>query len=383
MRARVLLVAAFLVGGFFILTSVARWRGTRLLERFGDGPLWSGPDKARSAGLSADEVNNIDIYKTANMATVNITSVVYKEDWFFRLVPVEGSGSGFLVDADGIILTNDHVVSGGEGPQKLTVTLSDGSTHEARVLYGDRGFDLALLKINPKKKLPFLHLGDSDQLQVGQKVLAIGNPFGLSGTLTIGVISALNRSVPTEDGRGMEDMIQTDAAINPGNSGGPLLDSNGNVVGINTMIVGAANIGIGFALPINRAKTALDDYRERGHFVRPYLGVSTLYVAGDLAEALELPTEGGLLVYRVEGGSPASEAGLRGARRRVIVGRYEIPVGGDLITAVDGRPVDGKNFLDRALRRKRPGDTAELTIIRDGRTMKIRTKLGEAAVQKL
>ena len=134
MRARVLLVAAFLVGGFFLMTSVARWRGTRLLERFGDGPLWSGPDKARSAGLSADEVNNIEIYKTANLATVNITTVVYKEDWFFRLVPVEGSGSGFLVDADGIILTNEHVVSGGEGPQKLTVTLSDGSTHEARVL---------------------------------------------------------------------------------------------------------------------------------------------------------------------------------------------------------------------------------------------------------
>ncbi len=387
MRTRVVLLTALLVGGFVYLTSVARWKGSGEAARpAGNGSLWTGPDKAESAGLSTDEVNNIDVYKTANLATVNITTVVYRENWWIgRLVPEEGAGSGFVVDPDGLIITNFHVVSGGGGsPGKLTVTLSDGTTYDARSLYGDRGNDLAILKINPKKKLPFLKLGDSDHLQVGQKVLAIGNPFGLAGTLTTGVISALNRSVPTDDEVGMEDMIQTDAAINPGNSGGPLLDSQGNVIGVNTMIVGAANIGIGFALPINHVKSALDDYRERGRYARPFLGIWTLYISGGLAEALDLPSEGGLLIYRIERGSPADEAGLRGARRRVIVGGvYEVPVGGDLIVAVDGRPVDGKNFVERALRRKRPGDTVEMTLYRDGRTMKVKVKLGEAPIQKL
>jgi S1-C subfamily serine protease len=381
MTKRSLVWAALLVAGFVYLTSVARWNLRRVIDPARTtGRLWSEPERARTAGLSTDELDNIEIYKKANLATVNITSVVYRENWFFQLVPVEGSGSGFVIDPDGLILTNYHVVSG--RPQKLSVTLSDRSTYSARVLYPDRRNDLALLKINPKKKLPFLKLGDSDQLQVGQKVLAIGNPFGLSGTLTTGVISSLNRSIQDETGRTMEDMVQTDAAINPGNSGGPLLDSQGSVIGINTMIVGAANVGIGFALPINRAKVMLDDYQSRGRYSRPYLGgIRTFYVYGDLAEALDLPAEGGYLVLSVERGSPADEAGLRGARDSVIIGNYEIPVGGDLIMAVDGRPVDRSITLDTMYSRKRPGDVIELTIYRNGRTMKIRVKLGEAPIQ--
>jgi len=377
MRIRSVLLAGLLVAGAVYLTSVMRW-GPRhaALDDPGSGPMWSAPDKARSAGLSADELNNIEIYKTANQATVNISTVQYQEDWFFRYVPVEGAGSGFLIDADGRILTNYHVVA---GPQaRISVILADRSRYDAAILYREPDNDLALLKIEPKKKLPYLRLGDSDNLQVGQKVLAIGNPFGLDGTLTTGVISALHRTVPDERGRPMEDMIQTDAAINPGNSGGPLLDSQGNVIGVNTMIVGARNAGIGFALPINRVKVLLDDYQRITRYGRPTLGVRVLAISGPLAEALDLPSEGGLLVVSVPAGSPAAAAGIRGARQRVSAYGYIIPIGGDLIMAVDGKPVGSTAELERALRSKRPGDTVALTVYRDGRTIKVPVKLGAA-----
>ncbi len=375
MKTRSVLLAGLLSAGFIYMTSVADWNPFRLLKPVADaGQLWSDPERARTAGLSTDEVNNIDIYKLANQATVNISTVVYRENWFIGVVPVEGAGSGFLIDADGRILTNYHVV-GGRGAQ-IKVILADRSTYPAKVLYSERDSDVALLKIEPKKKLPFLRLGDSDGLQVGQKVLAIGNPFGLEGTLTTGIISSLHRSVPSEDGQNMEDMIQTDAAINPGNSGGPLLDSQGNVIGINTMIVGAANVGIGFALPISRAKGVLDDYRTEG--TRPLLGVSGRYLSGELAEALDLPAEGGILVFTVQSGSPAAQAGVRGARRRAIIGNYEIPIGGDFIMAIDGRAVESDAALRSATRGKRAGDTIELTIYRDGRMVKLPVKLGQA-----
>ena len=381
MKMRIFVLAALLVGGFVAVTSVSRWNPRRLLEPVREaGRLWAEPDRARSAGLSADELNNVDIYKSAGTATVNVTTVVYQENWFFQLVPVQGAGSGFLIDPGGLILSNYHVVGG--RPDRLSVTLSDRSTYDARVLYTDRANDLALVKIEPKKKLPFLKLGDSDNLQVGQKVLAIGNPFGLSGTLTTGIISSLSRSLQTEDGA-LEDMIQTDASINRGNSGGPLLDSQGNVIGVNTAILGEANLGIGFAMPINRAKAMLEDYQSQRTSARAYLGVQPFYVAGELAEALDLPAEGGLLVQRVERASPAAEAGIRGPSGSVIVGGYRIGVGGDLIMAMDGRAVDGNDFLRRALRRKRPGDTAELTIYRSGRTLKLRVRLAEGTATRL
>ncbi|HVX68036.1 MAG TPA: PDZ domain-containing protein, partial [Bryobacteraceae bacterium] len=176
------------------------------------------------------------------------------------------------------------------------------------------------------------------------------------------------------------NMVQTDAAINPGNSGGPLLDSHGNVIGINTAIYGpGSNIGIGFALPINRAKVMLNEYAEKGRFAPPRLGVSVLYVSGDLADALSLPAEGGLLVVEVERGSAAEAAGLRGARRTAVIGNYEIPVGGDLIMNIDGRAVESRNALSRIMNRKRPGEFMELTVFRGGRTVKIRVKLGEGS----
>ena len=378
MKIRSVLLAALLVGGFVYLTSVARWSPRDLFAPVaGVGRLWSEPDRAKTAGLSSDELNNIEVYKAANQATVNITTRVYREDWFFSY-PVDGAGSGFLIDVDGRVLTNNHVVSG-RGAE-IKVRLPDRSDYTAKVLYQDPSNDLALLKIEPKKKLPFLKLGESNSLQVGQKVLAIGNPFGLEGTLTTGIISSLHRSVRGEDGGGMDDMVQTDAAINPGNSGGPLLDSQGNVIGINTMIVGDASVGVGFAIPIDRAKSVLQDFRTESQYGRPQLGVNGQYLAGDLAQDLDLPVEGGILVFSVESGSAAQQAGIRGARQRVRVGRYLIPAGGDFITAIDGRAVDNTS-LDRATRGKKPGDAVELTIFRDGRTMKVKVVFGRGEQQ--
>lgn len=374
MKPRVLLFGALVAGAFLYLTTVAQWNPREVLS---SGPrpasaLYTGT--AAAPALDPAERNNIEIYTAAAPATVNITSVVYEETWFFEIVPRRGTGSGFLISEDGLILTNSHVIEG--EPRELQVTLHDQSRYRAQILADDPRSDLALLKITPRRKLPFLKLGNSDNLQVGQKVLAIGNPFGLAGTLTTGVVSALHRSI-SDANRTLEDMIQTDAAINPGNSGGPLLDSAGNVIGINTAILGpGGNIGIGFAIPVNRAKLMLEWYQTTGR-PAPRLGVSVLPISGDLAELLELPAEGGLLILQVEAGSPAARAGLRGATRRVMIYNYRIPVGGDLVMAVDGRPVAGRrDAITSALNRKRPGDSLELTIYRDGRTMKLKVPLG-------
>jgi S1-C subfamily serine protease len=374
MRLRPLLWALILVGGFYYVTSVAHWNVGQLVRK--TAASWSSPATATTAGFSTDEGNNIDIYKSAHLATVNITSVVWREGWFFQLYPEKGTGSGFIISPDGRILTNLHVISGGS---QLTVTLANKKQYKARLLGRDSRNDLALIKIDPRESLSVLKLGDSDPLQVGQKVLAIGNPFGLEGTLTTGVVSSLGRSIQDENGRPLEGMIQTDAAINFGNSGGPLLDSHGNAIGINTAIYGSqGSIGIGFAMPINRAKAMLDEFQARGHVARPMFGVQTVLVQGDFAQALDLPAEGGLLVQSVEAGSAAEEAGIRGPRQVVIVGNVQLGVGGDLIVAVDGNPVTHDDDLQRAMNHKRAGDNMQLTINRGGKTQKINVKLGAA-----
>jgi S1-C subfamily serine protease len=333
---------------------------------------WSEPTAVHGAGLTPEEQNNIDIYKFARLATVYITSTTVRRDFFYQPVATQSLGSGFLINEDGFILTNYHVIS---GSSRIQVTLSDQSQYYARALDTDRSDDLALIKINPKKKAPFLKLGDSDHLQVGQKVLAIGNPFGLEGTLTVGVVSSIGRKINSESDQQLEGMIQTDAAINGGNSGGPLLDSDGVVIGINTAILGQTNIGIGFALPINRAKALLTDFQAGRVTERPKVGITTEYVAGDLAEALGLPRRGGLLVQRVIRGSSEYAAGIRGAREIVAIGNVELGIGGDLITAIDGQPVTSEDALVKAIARKRVGDTIVLTINRNGRTLNIPVKL--------
>jgi S1-C subfamily serine protease len=372
-----------LVAGFLYITSAAHWDVGRVLQPVRSvGRLWSEPTAAQTAGFSADEQNNIEIYKNARDATVNITSVVYREDWFFRY-PLEGAGSGFIIKPTGEILTNNHVVNGGGGERAdLTVTLADKKVYKAKVLGTDPRNDLALIRIDTGRKLPSLPLGNSDALVVGQKVLAIGNPFRFEGTLTTGVVSSLGRTIDTEENRRLEGMIQTDAAINPGNSGGPLLDSHGNVIGINTAIYGQqGSIGIGFAMPINRAKSMLEEFQQHGHISRPSLGVRTVYVAGDLAGMLELPLQGGLLIQTVERGSAAEAAGLRGPSRMVVVGGFQLGIGGDLILAADGQNIEDNNTLPTLLNRKRGGDMLELTLYRNGQTQKVQVKLGEAPQQ--
>src|SRR3984957_2374149 len=375
MRLRPFIWAAALVGGFWYVTSVAHWSMGQIWPPLREaGRLWTAPSSAHTAGFSTDENNNIEIYKMARPATVNITSIVYREDFFFQVYPQEGTGSGFILKPDGLILTNNHVVS---GSAQLTVTLAgDKKQYKARVLGTDPRNDLALVKIQAVQQLPFLKLGDSDNLLVGQKVLAIGNPFGLGGTLTTGIVSSLGRTLQPSEGRRLEGMIQTDAAINPGNSGGPLLDSHGAVIGINTAILGEGNIGIGFALPINRAKSMLDEFQAKGRVTRPFLGIQTIYIAGDVAVDLGLPAEGGLLIQAVEHNSPASQADLRGPTRVAIAGNYRIGIGGDLIVAVDGQLVESTDSLQRVLNRKRVGETMDLTIYRNKHTLHVRVTLG-------
>jgi S1-C subfamily serine protease len=376
MRLRTFLIAAVLVGVFVYLTS----RQNSPVRTFwrDQGPSWTGPTVAHSAGLSSDETNNIEIYKSSKESVVYITSTVYQRDFFFGVQAVQGLGSGFLINSDGQILTNFHVIS---GSSDVEVTMPpDQSRYKARVLMRDRGHDLALIQIDPKKKLSsFLRLGDSESLQVGQKVLAIGNPFGLAGTLTTGIVSSLHRKIQSEDRGDLEDMIQTDASINSGNSGGPLLDSQGNVIGINTAIYGpgGGSVGIGFAMPINRAKEMLGDFRSGKRPASSAIGVTTYALSGDLAEQLRLPRSGGLLVARVIARSPASAAGLRGATQQVRVGNYLLQVGGDLITAVDGKKVEEENAITQAVARKHAGETLNLTVLRDGRSMDIKVTLSE------
>ena len=341
----------------------------------GSGPVWEGPASAAST-FTADEQNNIDIYKASRDATVNITTQQYQRDWFFQPYPVKGAGSGFIVNADGLIITNNHVVKGSE---QLTVTLEDKKSYKATVAGYDPQHDLALVKIDAGRKLPWLRLGDSENLVVGQKVLAIGNPFEFGGTLTTGIVSSLDRTISTEDNRQLEGMIQTDAAINPGNSGGPLLNSHGDVIGINTAIYGSqGSIGIGFATPINRIKGLLDQFEKTGHVAPPWLGVQTVFISEDLSQMLELPRKGGLLIQQIERGSPAQAAGLRGPRQMVYVGNYPLGIGGDLIQAVDGQPAGNSDVLKHAMDKKRAGDNLELTVYRNGATEKVNVKLGEA-----
>jgi len=389
MKWRVLLLAAVIAGGFVYLTSGEH---SPLSAWFGESgkpavppvvPVFGGPSVVQSAGLSGDEQNNIDIYKAAREATVHITSTVLQRNFFFDVYPAKETGSGFLISNDGLILTNNHVVS---GAQEVRVTLSDRSEYKADIIDRDESNDLALIRIKPKTaKVPTLKLGDSDKLQVGQKVLAIGNPFGLDGTLTVGVVSSIGREIRAdESGRTLEGLIQTDAAINPGNSGGPLLDSQGFVVGVNTAIYGpGGNIGIGFAMPISRTKALLESFSAGKKLERPRLGVRGGIVAGDLAEALQLPVQGGFLVETVDAGSPAAVAGVRGGRREVIVGNLRVVIGGDLVMAIDGHAVDRQDSIARVMAQKRVGDKVELTLFREGKALKLNVPLTSALGQKL
>ena len=364
-------LAALMSAAFVLWTTSPRWLAREAPVLPPADPFWT---EAQSSGLTQEELANIDIYNRAASATVNVTSTVLRQNWFFDVYPTSESGSGFLIDDQGRILTNHHVVKGGS--QIQVTLLHDEASYDADLLAFDEASDLALIRIEPDKEIPYLTIGDSENLKVGQKVLAIGNPFGLEGTLTTGVISSLGRTIRDNDSL-LEDMIQTDAAINPGNSGGPLLDSSGHVIGVNTAIYGpGGNIGIGFAMPISRVKPLLQFVLSDGSS-RPAepLGLRSLYLPTRLSNALELADQPGFLIVDVNRGSAAAEAGLRGADREVIVSNYRIPVGGDLIVAVDGRRVTHRRVMSQALSLKAGGDAVKLTIVREAREMDVTVKL--------
>jgi S1-C subfamily serine protease len=331
----------------------------------------------RDATLTSDESINVRIYRQASPAVANILTKATEYDFFMDPVPVEGAGSGFVIDPRGYILTNYHVV---EGAQSIEVVLGDQSRYPAKFIGADQRNDVALLKIDPKgKQLIALKLGDSGSLQVGQKVLAIGNPFGFQSTLTTGVVSALGRTVQTSQTTFIDEAIQTDAAINRGNSGGPLINSHGEVIGINSAIYtpSGTTAGIGFAIPVNTAKNIANDLMTDGRVHRAFLGVETLPIGGWLSEALDLPVKEGLLVERATKGGPAAAAGVHGGDRIAEAGMRKIAIGGDVITAIDNQKVATQLDVNLALNHKRPGDSVTVTVYRGGKKMDIPVKLGE------
>jgi S1-C subfamily serine protease len=332
---------------------------------------------SRDAALTDDEAINVRVYRQASPAVANILTKATEYDFFMDPVPVEGAGSGFVIDEKGYILTNFHVV---QEAQSIEVVLGDQSRYPGKFVGADQRNDVALVKIDPKgKHLVALPLGDSAALQVGQKVLAIGNPFGFQSTLTTGVVSALGRTVQTSQTTFIDEAIQTDAAINRGNSGGPLINSHGEVIGINSAIYtpSGTTAGIGFAIPINGAKRIAQDLITEGRVHLAYLGVQALPVGGYLAEALDLPVQEGLLVEVAAKGSPAAAAGVRGGDRVAQAGMQRIAIGGDVITAIDDHKVASLMDLNVILNRKRPGDTVTLTVYRGGKKMEIAVKLSE------
>jgi S1-C subfamily serine protease len=341
------------------------------------------PAATAAPTLDAEETENVSIYKQAAPSVANIVTRAVAYDFFYGAVPTEGAGSGFLIDTDGHILTNNHVI---DEASTIEVTFGgiDHTTYKASVLGADTRNDIALLKINlGSHKLVPLTLGDSSGLQVGQRVLAIGNPFGqFSSTLTTGVVSALGRTVQTSDRTFIDQAIQTDAAINRGNSGGPLLNSHGQVIGINSAIFSPTEsettVGIGFAIPINTARRVAEDLITTGHVQMAVLGIQGRALWPELANALNLSTNQGVLIEQVASNGPAAQAGIRGGSRTILAGLQELRIGGDVLTAIDGTPVTNNSDLTILLNRHRPGDTVTATIIRDGKKMNIKVKLGSA-----
>jgi len=348
-----------------------------------DAPNWvSRPAKvelSEAAGpekLDPDEQNNVEVYHKAIPSVVNITTKTMAYDFFYGPVPEQGQGSGFIIDKQGHILTNYHVV--GDATQ-VEVTLHNKKTYKAVVIGRDRGHDLAVVQIQAPEVVAAV-LGDSSSLQVGQKVFAIGNPFGLAGTMTRGIISSL-RPIRSPEGAFIDEAIQTDAAINPGNSGGPLLNSHGEVIGINSLIAtGGSNqsAGIGFAIPINTAKAVLNDLITLGTVRRPSLGVVSLPIGPELAQEMGLPADYGILIVRTVPGGAAERAGLKGGNQRAYLGTTPIMIGGDLIVAIDGESIGDQQDLSNAMNKHRAGETVTVTVYRNKRKVDVKVVLGEA-----
>ena len=374
-----------------LATSVFAASAVLLYDRFGSDLLgrWVGArtEKTLNASKSiesitdpsvaTDEQNNREIYTAMSPGVVNITSTVYVQDWF-NAYPKQGTGSGSILDREGLILTNFPVIQEAE---KLEVSLSNKHNYQAKVIGFDPDNDLAVIKIDaPASELSTIPLGESKDVFVGQKVLAIGNPFGFDHTLTTGIVSGLSRPIRSEfTQRLIEGVIQTDAAINPGNSGGPLLNSKGQMIGINTMIFSptGSSVGIGFAVPVETAKLVVDDILKYGRVRKPKLGISPIPLSARLSEVLQLPVKEGMLIAEVVPGGSADKAGIRGATQQVQIGRYLIPVGGDIIISADNQPIRSNDDLDRALKGKNIGDKIQVEIMRGSRKTTLTVQLAE------
>jgi len=378
---RPLLLTLAIAGGFFYFTT---WRSNSRASASHSANLLSHPtdveitEAAPGEVLDGEEQNNISVYRKNIPSVVNVTSRAVTFDFFYGMVPQEGQGSGFVIDKDGHILTNYHVIA---DARQVEVTLHNRKKYKATVVGTDPAHDLAVILIKAPDLVPSV-LGDSRNLQVGQKVYAIGNPFGLAGTMTRGIVSSI-RPVSEPNGARIDEAIQTDAAINPGNSGGPLMNGHGEVIGINTMILSNTNqsAGIGFAIPINTAKAVLNDLMTLGRVRRPALGVRTIPVGPELADELALPVDYGLLIVQVTPGGSADLAGLRGGTDRAYLGNIPITLGGDLIVAIDGEKVQDEQDLSQMMDNHRAGDTVKVTIYRNKKKLEVSVALGEARQQ--
>jgi S1-C subfamily serine protease len=379
MKMRKLLMVVLLVGGFWFVTAYfsPNLKHLSLTGAHNSPSVLELKEAEAAPSYDAEEQNNIAVYKRVLPSVVNITSNALVFNFFLGSVPQQGQGSGFILDKSGHVLTNFHVVENAN--RGVEVQLSNKHKYTAKVIGTDRIHDLALLQIDAPNLQP-VTLADSTDLNVGQKVYAIGNPFGLAGTMTRGIISSI-RSIRGAEGAPIEDAIQTDAAINPGNSGGPLLNSRGEVIGINTMIAsnGAEqSSGIGFAIPINTAKAVLADLTRFGHVKRPSLGIVSFPIGPDLAEQMGLAADAGVLIQKVIPGGAAESAGLRGGNQQAYLGNTPIMIGGDLIVAIDGQPITDPQDISAIMDHHQAGDTISVTILRGRREMTLKLILGEA-----
>jgi S1-C subfamily serine protease len=375
---RPIVLAIVIAGAFFYFTTYRSQGGFKTANWIGRPAKVEITEAASTDVLDAEEQNNISVYQKNLSAVVNITSRAVTFDFFYGLVPQEGQGTGFIIDKEGHILTNYHVVA---EARQVEVTLSNRKKYRATIVGTDRPHDLAIIQIKAQGLTP-VTLGDSRNLRVGQKVYAIGNPFGLSGTMTRGIVSSI-RPVQEPDGMRIDEAIQTDAAINPGNSGGPLLNWHGEVIGINTMIASSVgqSAGIGFAIPINTAKAVLNDLVTLGRVRRPALGVKTVPIDPELAEQMGLSTDYGLLISQAIPGGAAERAGLRGGTERAYLGNMAIMLGGDVIVAIDGEKIDTQQDLAQIMNNHRAGDTVRITIYRNKKKMDVSVTLGELREQ--
>ncbi|CAN5390032.1 trypsin-like peptidase domain-containing protein [soil metagenome] len=375
LSARQILLLAFAsaliaVGAVLLVNNIGGlWKSDNEVKTLAEE---NAPAKISDPASVSDEQNSIEVYKSLASGVAFITSTSFQEDMYGSVQEgAKGSGSGSVIDAQGHILTNYHVI---ENAQNLTVSFGGNKTYPAKVVGGDPDTDLAIIKIEPgQDNLTVISLGDSDNLQVGQKVLAIGNPFGLDRTLTTGVISGLQRPIRGTNNRPIEGAIQTDASINPGNSGGPLLDKYGKMIGINSQILSRSggSVGVGFAIPVNIAKRVVPQLIQYGEVRRPKLGVDGVSVERLLEQGLELPVKKGLLLRAVIDNTPASDAGLRGLYRSES-GRVAL---GDIITAIDGQAIGDLDDLYRYLDKKQIGDTIQVEVFREGKNVNIPVKL--------